>query len=175
MEKELETQVCEERIFESIYRKLSKSLHDFLYYKYGSACNPNDATQEAFIKLWNNCENVSPNKAKSFLFTVANNIILNQLKHEKVKLNYEKTQVKTHTNVSPEFIMQEAEFLEKYQTVLANMKEEYRVAFLLSKAEHKKQKEIADMLNITVKVVEYRIHRAFMILKEQLDGFTLKK
>ena len=174
MEKELETHVCEERIFESIYRKLSKNIHDFLYYKYGSTCNPNDTMQEAFLKLWKNCGMVSPSKAKSFLFTVANNLVLNQLKHEKVKLKYQKTNTQTHTNESPEFIMQEAEFLEKYNSVLENMKEEYRVAFLLSKAENKKQKEIAEMLGITVKVVEYRVHRAFMILKEQLEGFSIK-
>lgn len=174
MEKELKTTVCEAHIFESIYRKLSKNIHDFLYYKFGSACNPNDVTQEAFLKLWKNCETVSPVKAKSFLFTVANNMVLNQLKHEKVKLNYQKNNTKTHTNIDPEFILQETEFLEKYQAVLASMKEEYRVAFLLSKAEHKKQKEIAEMLNVTVKVVEYRIHRAFTILKEQLEEFHLK-
>lgn len=174
MEKELETTVCEERVFESIYQKLSKNLHDFLYYKYGSDCNPNDATQEAFLKLWNHCNTVSPSKAKSFLFTVANNIVLNQFKHEKVKLKYQQTNTKTHTDISPEFIMQETEFLEHYKKVLENMKEEYRVAFLLSKAENKKQKEIASMLGVTVKVVEYRVHRAFMILKEQLEGFTLK-
>ncbi|PTX59454.1 RNA polymerase sigma-70 factor (ECF subfamily) [Kordia periserrulae] len=174
MEKELETTVCEERIFESLYRKLSKSIHDFLYYKYGSNCNPNDTTQEAFLKLWKNCDTVSPAKAKSFLFTVANNMVLNHLKHEKVKLNYQKATTKTHTNVSPEFIMQEAEFLEKYNAVLANMKEEYRVAFLLSKAENKKHKEIAELLDVTVKVVEYRVHKAFTILKEQLEGFSIK-
>ncbi|AXG70932.1 ECF RNA polymerase sigma factor SigE [Kordia sp. SMS9] len=174
MKKELETTVCEERIFESLYRKLSKSIHDFLYYKYGSTCNPNDTTQEAFLKLWNNCNTVSPAKAKSFLFTVANNMVLNQLKHEKVKLNYQKANTKTHTHESPEFIMQEAEFLQKYNAILEDMKEEYRVAFLLSKAENKKQKEIAAMLGVTVKVVEYRVHRAFMILKEQLEGFNLK-
>lgn len=174
MEKELETTVCEERIFESLYRKLSKSIHDFLYYKYGSSCNPNDTTQEAFLKLWKNCSAVSPAKAKSFLFTVANNMVLNHLKHEKVKLNYQKTTKKTHSNISPEFIMQETEFLEKYNAVLASMKEEYRVAFLLNKAENKKQKEIADLLGVTVKVVEYRVYKAFTILKEQLEGFSIK-
>lgn len=172
--KELQEDICKEHIFSSIYKKYLKDLYSFLYYKYGERLNPKDKAQEAFIKLWENCKKVSPQSAKSFLFTTANNMMLNEVKHQKVVLKYEKGNHKSATNESPEFLLQQEEYLKQYQKVLASLTEEQRVAFLLNKAEGKKHSEIAEMLGVTQKVVEYRIYSAFKKLKEQLEDFKLK-
>ena len=174
MNKELEDNICAEHVFERIYNTHSQGLHDFLYYKYGQQFSPNDKVQEAFIKLWNNCKNVTLSKAKSYLFTVANNMMLNEFKHQKVVLNYQQSKVKTYTNESPEFLMEESQYLEKYQNALSKLSEDQRVAFLLNKVEGKKHKEIAEMLGVTRKVVEYRIYSAFAILKTELEEFYVK-
>ena len=166
--------VCDEKIFSSIYNDYSKDLHDYLYYKYGAQFNPKDKTQDAFVKLWDNCKKVTFAKAKSFLFTVANNLILNEIKHQKVVLNYQKLKPNSQNNETPEFILEQQEYLVKYNNVLSSLKEEQRVAFLLSKVEGKKHSEIAEMLGVTQKVVEYRIYSAFNILKKELDGFKIK-
>ena len=44
----------------------------------------------------------------------------------------------------------------------------------MNKVEGKKQKEIAELLGVTQKVVEYRIYTAFNILKEGLENFKIK-
>jgi len=173
LSKEQEESICKESVFERIYNKYSQNLHDFLYYKYGEHCNPSDKTQEAFIKLWDHCNKVSLTKAKSFLFTVANNMVLNDFKHQKVVLRYQKTSSKNHTNETPEFLMEKEQFLERYQNVLGNLNEEQRVAFLMNKVDGKKHSEIAEILGVTQKVVEYRIYTAFSILKKELDGFKI--
>ena len=90
MSQPIKNHICEEQLFERLYKKHSKNLHDFLYYKFGDHLNPSDKVQEAFIKLWQNCGKVSPDKAKSFLFTTANNLMLNAVAHRKVVLKYEK-------------------------------------------------------------------------------------
>lgn len=174
MPKDLNENICEEAAFERIYNKYSDDVHNFLYYKYGSQYNPKDKAQEAFIKLWDNCKQVAFAKARSFLFTVANNLMLNEIKHQKVVLNYQKEQPKNYSNETPEFIMEQEQYLNKYKKVLASLKEEQRVAFLLSKVEGKKHIEIADMLGVTQKVVEYRIYTAFNILKDELENFKIK-
>ena len=76
-------------------------------------------------------------------------------------------------NESPEFILEKEQFLERYKKVLSNLNEEQRVAFLLNKVEGKKHSEIADMLGVTQKVVEYRIYSAFNILRSELEGFKI--
>ncbi|WP_190809844.1 RNA polymerase sigma factor [Flagellimonas sp. S3867] len=174
MKKELHKDICEETVFSSLYERLSGNLHDYLYYKYGEQLNPNDKTQEAFIKLWENCKKVTVDKAKSFLFTVANNLMLNDIKHQKVVLRYQSTKPKQHTNESPDFILEQEEYFKKYQEVLSKLTEEQRTAFLLNKVEGKRHEEIAQMLGVTRKVVEYRIYAAFNTLKKELEGFRIK-
>ncbi|MFS4468769.1 RNA polymerase sigma factor [Maribacter sp. 2210JD10-5] len=174
MKKDLFEDVCQESVFGNIYNKHAQNLHDFLYYKYGDKLNPGDKAQDAFAKLWENCKKVSPEKARSYLFTVANNMMLNEVKHQKVVLNYNSTPVKTYTNENPEFLLEKEEYYKKYQNALSKLSEEQRTAFLLNKAEGKKHEEIAQLLGVTKKVVEYRIYSAFDKLKGELQNFKLK-
>lgn len=174
MPRELEESICKATVFERIYNTFAQDLHDYLYYKYGEKFDPRDKTQEAFMKLWDHCNKVTISKAKSFLFTVANNMVLNDIKHEKVVLRYKQLSPKRYNNETPEFLLEKEQFLERYQSVLANLSEEQRTAFLLSKVEGKKHSEIAEILGVSQKVVEYRIYTAFGILREGLDGFKIK-
>ncbi|WP_460219576.1 RNA polymerase sigma factor [Psychroserpens sp. MEBiC05023] len=174
MPKDLQDNICDAKVFEHIYNRYSKDIHDFLYYKYGAQFNPKDKAQDAFIKLWDNCQKVPLSKAKSFLLTVANNMVLNDIKHNKVVLNHQKFQPKSHTNETPEFILEQEEYLQRYKKVLEGLSEEQRVAFLMNKVDGKKHQEIADLLGVTKKVVEYRIYSAFNILKKELEGFKIK-
>ncbi len=168
MNKDINDNICNETIFSSVFNKYSKDLHDFLYYKFGESFNPKDKVQEAFIKLWQNCSKVSPNKAKSFLFTVANNLMLNEAAHQKVVLAYQKIAPKHYTNESPEFLMQENEYMQKLQKAISNLTEAQRTAFLLNRIEGKKHKEIAALLNISTKAVEKRIYGALKKLREDI-------
>lgn len=170
MSKSLFDNICEENLFSSLFTKYSKSLHDFLYYKYGSHIHPDDKVQEAFIKLWDNCSKISVEKAKSFLFTVANNNVLNDLKHQKVVLNYQKIKPKGHTNETPEFLLEEEEYMKKYQNALSKLTNGQREAFLLNRIEGKRHKEIAEMLNISVKGVEKRLYGALKSLRKEIEG-----
>ncbi len=166
--------ICQETEFERIYNQYAKELHDYLYYRYGEQYNPNDKAQEAFIKLWENCAKVEPGSARAFLYRVANNMMLNEVKHQKVVLRYQKEKPRSHTNEDPEFLMEQDQYLKKYQQVLQSLPEEQRTAFLLNKVEGKRHKEIAEMLGVSRKVVEYRIYSAFDTLKSALDGFKIK-
>ena len=174
MSTDIKDNICKAEQFEHVYNTYSKDVHDFIYYKYGSQLDPKDATQEAFIKLWDNCKTVTLSKAKSFLFTVANNMVLNTIKHQKVVLKHQKIKPRSHTYETPEFILEQEQFFQRYKEVLARLSEEQRVAFLLNKAEGKKHSEIAELLGVTQKVVEYRIYSAFSILKKELEGFKIK-
>ena len=140
--------ICDQSLFERFYKKHAKDLHDFLYYKFGERLNPEDKVQEAFIKVWQNCSKITPDKAKSFLFTTANNLMLNAFAHEKVVLKYNQQPQKISTDESPEFVLQEKEYHEKLQRALANLTEPQRVAFLMNRVEGKRFKEIASILNM---------------------------
>ena len=139
-----------------------------MYYKFGDHLNPKDKVQEAFIKVWENCKNITPEKAKNYLFTVGNNLMLNEVKHQKVVLKFQQEKPKSHTNENPEFLMEEHEYSQKLQKAIASLTEAQRVAFLLNRIEGKKHKEIALLLDISTKAVEKRIYGALKKLKEQI-------
>ena len=72
--------ICNELIFSTFFKSNAKLLRNYLFYKFGNEEQANDIAQEAFIKLWEKCSDVPHEKAKSFLYTVANNATLNQIK-----------------------------------------------------------------------------------------------
>ncbi|WP_242205566.1 RNA polymerase sigma factor [Aestuariivivens insulae] len=168
MAKQLHDNICEEHLFSSIFNKYAKDLHNFLYYKFGDRLNPKDKVQEAFVKLWQNCAKVTPDKAKSFVFTTANNLMLNEVAHQKVVLKHQQTKPKMHTNENPEFLMQEREYNDKLQRALSNLTEPQRVAFMMNRVEGKRFKEIAELLDISTKAVEKRIYGALEKLRKDI-------
>ncbi|MGX1929045.1 RNA polymerase sigma factor [Flagellimonas sp. 2504JD4-2] len=174
MKMNLHEDICDETLFSTIYNKHAQNLHDFLYYKYGDRLNPSDKAQDAFAKLWENCKKVTLDKAKSFLYTVANNLMLNEAKHQKVVLKYQNESPKEYTNENPEFLLEKEQYYKKYQQALSKLSEEQRIAFMLNKVEGKKHEEIAQILGVTRKVVEYRIYSAFDRLKKELENFKVK-
>ena len=162
--------VCDEKLFNSFFREQADNLYKFLFYKYGEENNPSDVVQEAFIKLWDNCKKVTLEKAKGFLFTVANNQTLSQIAKDKTALKYAEAKPQDYTAETPEYIMLEDEYMERLTEALNELTEEQRVTFMLNRVEGKKHQEIADMLGISRKAVEKRIYTALGKLRSKIEN-----
>ena len=158
--------ICDPKVFKKIFKTYAKDLKRFLYFKYNNLESAEDVMQDAFVELWKNCSKVSITKVKSYLFTIGNNMFINIKKHEQVvrKNNFRHT--KHTTNESPEFLFLEKEYLEKIEKAIASLTEKQREVFLLNRIEKKKYKEIAEMLNISVKAVEKRMHSALLVMRK---------
>jgi len=169
LENENSNNVCKEQVFSTIFKDNSKTIFNYIYYKFGNEAKAHDAVQAAFMKLWENCAKVAPEKAKSFVYTVANNLYLNVIKAEKVRLKYADKTLKT-TNENPEFLMEEREFKDKLDKALQSLPENQRVTFLLNRIDGKKYKEIAEIENVSIKAIEKRMHLALKSLREKIDG-----
>ena len=170
MSKPLHDNVCEQHVFEMLFKTYSKDLHNFLHYKFGDRLNPKDKVQDAFIKLWEHCAKVSSDKAKSFLFTTANNLMLNEAAHQKVVLKHQKLPQQTDTKETPHYKLEEKEYNAKIEQALSKLTEAQRIAFLMNRVEGKRFKEIAALLDISTKAVEKRIYGALKILREDIKG-----
>jgi RNA polymerase sigma-70 factor (ECF subfamily) len=169
MVKAIRDNICDEDVFSSLYSKLADNLYNFLYFKFGEEHGPSDKVQDAFIKLWQNCSKITPDKAKSYLYTTANNLMLNEVAHKKVVLKFQKIPKRTVDDQSPEYLMREKEFDEKLQKAINKLTEAQRVAFLLNRIEGKRFKEIAEILGISVKAVEKRIYGALKKLRKEIN------
>lgn len=161
--------VCEEKVFSILFETNSKTVFNYIYYKFGNEEKAYDAVQEAFVKLWENCAKVTPEKAKSYVYTIANNLYLNVLKAEKVRMKYA-DRVNDTTYESPEFLLEEKEYKEKLDRALNSLPENQRTTFLLNRIDKKKYAEIAEMEGVSIKAIEKRMHLALKSLREKIDG-----
>ncbi|MFK5959515.1 MAG: RNA polymerase sigma factor [Lutibacter sp.] len=164
------TDYCNEKEFSRFFLKHSELLHNFIYYKCGNIEMADDLVQDSFLKFWNNCNKVISGKAKSFLFTIANNLFLNAYAKTKVVLNFKNSLPKNYTNESPEFLLEEKEFGSKLQNAISNLTEAQRTAFLMNRIDGKKYREIAEILGISIKAVEKRIHNALVNLRKEIEN-----
>ena len=158
--------ICEEKVFEQVYNQQVEPLRNFLYYKSGNLQVAEDLTHDAFSKLWENCAKVIFSKAKSFVFTIGNNLFLNKVKHDKVILKFEKVQPSEQHTHDPQFILEEQEFQKKLESAISGLPETQREVFLMNRIDKMKYKAIAEALNISVKALEKCIHKALTTLKE---------
>ena len=122
--------------------------------------------QDAFVKLWKDCAKVTFEKAKSFLYTVAKNTFLNQVKHQKIVLKFEKRGHSQLNQESPQYLLEESEFKLKLETAIAALPEDQRVVFLMNRIDKMKYREIAEHLNLSVKAIEKRMHKALVELRK---------
>jgi RNA polymerase sigma-70 factor (family 1) len=163
--------LCDEIYFNEFYTSHIQSASNFAYYKSGDKDTSLDLAQEAFIKIWENCAKIDLNKAKSYLFTVVNNLFLNTVKHEKVVFEYAKSSPYLDTNnQSPDYLLEEEEFKEKLKRAIANLTEREREVFLMNRIDGKKYREIAEILALSQKAIEKRMSSALKKLRTQIDG-----
>ena len=141
-----------------------------MYYKCGSEQQAEDIVQDAFIKLWKNCAKVIFTKAKSYLYTVANNMFLNEVAHQKVILKYKKQMPSSISNETPEFVLRQKEFQEKLQRTIAKLPDGQREVFLLNRIDKKTYVEIAEIIGLSVKAVEKRMHKALILLRKEIGN-----
>lgn len=160
--------ICNESTFNKVYHEHGKSVWRFIFFKCGDKAQADDLVQETFVKLWKNCAKVSVEKAKSFMFTVVNNAFLNETAHKKVVLKYAQQKTAHVENQSPQFLLEEKQFHQKLQKAIANLNETQRTSFLMNRIEGKKYREIAELLDISVKAVEKRMSLALKSLRKEI-------
>lgn len=165
---EKEPSLCEEEVYNELFRTHYASATKFIYYKCGDLQQAEDIVQNVFIKMWKLCATIIFSKAKSYLYSACKHSFLNEVAHKKVVLKHQKT-VAEHTNYeSPDFLIELDEFRVKLKQAISALSVKEREVFLLSRVEGKTYKEIAEITGLTVKAIERRMSKALKELREVL-------
>ncbi len=168
-ESEGKNEILTAREFEEVFDLYYKQVRNFLYYKTSNSELSEDVAQDAFVKLWETREKIDKSSLKAYVFTIANNLMINKLKREQLKYKFLNYVEERNDNQTPQYLMEMQEFDEKLQEVLAKIPDGAREVFLMNRIDGLKYREIADILGLSMKAVEKRMSRALAILRDELD------
>jgi RNA polymerase sigma-70 factor (ECF subfamily) len=162
--------------FDEIFRQYAKPL---FYYaaKFVGDDQAKDIVQDTFAKLWADKSLVITKSLNSLLFTTIRNRCLQQLEKEKVRNKYvESTRQKLQTEELQFYMderssLMEQELEDKLNEVLKNLPDRCRQIFTMSRFENKKNREIAEELDISVKAVEKQISKALATIRIEMKEY----
>ncbi|MEA1786525.1 sigma-70 family RNA polymerase sigma factor [Arenibacter sp. GZD96] len=158
--------VCNRTHFNALFDEHAEALRNFLYYRCGDLYQAEDLTQDAFVKLWDNCKKVIYEKAKGFLYAVAKNKFLNEVAHKKVVLAYANLPQQHIDNETPHFQMEGNEFMTQLQNAINQLPEGQREVFLLNRVDKKTFSEIAVMTGVSQTAVEKKMQKALLKIRK---------
>ncbi len=160
--------VCDQEIYSNLYTEHAPLLRNHLYYKCGDLDVAEDLTQESFIRLWNKCKEVIYETVTGFIYTIANRLFIDRVRTEKVALKFEKEQIQQYDHEDPYYILRTEEFRNKIESVISDLPDGQREAFLLNRIDRLTYKEIAIRLQISETAVEKRMTKALIKLKTKI-------
>ena len=140
-----------------------------------------DIASESLIKLWEKLKTEKIDYIEPLLLTILKNKALDYLKHEEGKRTAFESMVDWHQqelsiristleSCDPnEIFSDEVESI--IRETLKLIPEQTRQIFLLSRFENKSNKEIAELMGISVKGVEYHISKALKALRITLKDY----
>jgi len=141
----------------------------------------NDLVQECYVKLWEKRSTIKISQSvESLLFVMLRNKCLNYLRDQKLH-DFEKDIESIKENelqhlyqldfIGKEEKSVEERLIEAIQQSIEKLPEKRKLVFIKTKVEGKKNKEVAEELDISVKAVEKHLHQA----KEQIRQEMLLK
>ena len=137
-------------------------------------------TQEAFLNLWTNKDKIEvPSGIKSFLYTYAKSKCLNLIRSKKVKEKYKNEALNQRESIINQDVLDALNFdsmdfieLEKIiQDSINNLPKKTKTIFIKKRFENKKNQEIANEMDISLKTVESHMTKALKALKRQLTNY----
>ena len=149
--------------FKILYYRYFQKLIRFAYYRLHSIETARDLVQELFFKVWTGRERLNPQKSiKAYLYKSLNNLIINHL-----KLSSTQTSLLSDLDESKIKAEEKQEYKIDIKNAIERLPEKLKNVFILSRLEGYKYSEIAEICNISVKAVEKRMTKVFVLLRKE--------
>ena len=169
----------EETSFEKVYRYYYPRLIYFANQYLVDADASKNIVQDVFAELWDKRSSLSEDtNLNAWLFTVTKNKSLKSISHIKSQRNYDNylksRQLEVNFKSLSEFDTSDLVFDElqsQIKTAIEKLTPACRKVFEMSRFEDKKNKEIAEELNLSIKTVETQISKALRSLKADLKDY----
>lgn len=150
---------CVDNFADGVYRFIVKNIRH--------TEDTQDIVQSAFEKLWVNRAQVLPEKAKSYLFTVAYHQMIDHIRTSN------KMPLSEATSIPHQPIVQERRELKQVLMRAVNeLNPTQKSLILLKDYEGYSYHEIGEIMNLSDSQVKVYLHRARLILKNKLSAYA---
>jgi len=130
------------------------------------AAEAEDATQEAFVKLWNHRDRIDRDKVKPWLMKVTRNTCLDRLRRRRDEVEFQEYQVADERG--PMAGLQQGELGRWLKRAIGSLREPYRSLVILRDVYQHSYEEVANATELSLGQVKVYLHRARKELREQL-------
>lgn len=157
--------------FKKLFNTYHQTIFNFLLFRSKDADVAEDLLQEVFFKVWKNRKSLDENQSiKNYLYTIADHIFLNYVRHASVVHKHEQqVNSKLFTDVDkPDFMLEEKESLTNLTRAIESLPEKTRIIFMMSRFEDLSYKEIASRLSLNIKTIEGHMTKALKELRKAL-------
>lgn len=159
-----------------LYMRYAPSVSNFAYRFIRVREDVDDITHNIFCSLWENRESLKDIESlKAYLFQMTRNAIFKEFRHQQVVSEYESEvgNDKNENYYDGEKVVTTSDLLEMIDLMISNMPEPQRVAFRMSRYEHKTYAEIAEHLGVSPKTVQYYISQALAELRRLTEAMLI--
>ena len=160
--------------FEELFKRHNNAIFRHLFYRLGDRERAKELTQEVFMRTWQQLISGKEIKfEKAFLYQVANNLFINEIRTKKSSSSLDEIQEKTGYEIedqelNPEDQSKQKELLRR----LENLTDSYREVLILRYIDGLAVQDIATILNEKETNISMRIARALAKLKDHYETKT---
>jgi RNA polymerase sigma factor (sigma-70 family) len=146
--------------FHNLYERYAPDVYRFALYMCRNRAQAEDITSETFVRIWTGSEEIRTATVKAYLFTIARNLYLRDLRKAARYTELEEAGQVPEAGVSLEDrACQKSEWAYVRQA-LGQLSEGHRVVLLMRAQDEMTYEEIAQALGLSVAAVKVRVHRA---------------
>ncbi len=165
--------------FKRLFTTYCRNLVHFAYRYVHDVQVAENLVQDVFVRIWDKREQLDPAaNIKSYLFTAVKNEALKHIRHAKVVdknagdiLHIHQDKQRKNRADTPEKKLDDMEVAQAVQEAVDELPEKTRLVFSMSKYDHLTYREIAEILEISIKTVETHMGRALKYLRKRLADF----
>ena len=164
-----------ERAFNELYRRYARRLQGFFALRAGGEVAAADLVQELFLRLWAARASYEPGRPVApWLFTLAYNLLRNELRHRSVEAEYAGSMAAAGEAVDglAGVRLDDEAFDRALSAVLEGLPDEARLLFALRYEQGFPLADIATVLAVPLGTVKSRLHRLVQVLHRKLKDYA---